>query len=498
MKNEEWSNVFKHPSRMFNRNLINPTDGIVKIRNLIFTSIPLIEDKEFVLDRYRKCIDLILMNLYIASKAGQYLRIAMNHRFRYRSPVCEENQNVYAIWRCKEILDTMVELKLIKRYTGFQAKSGFQQGRLTMIVPTDLLKNKFGDYWSFDLGSFDNTPIILRDENKKLTQSKDITYEDRKLIKEWGKIVNQLNELYKKVDLTCHVPISILDQRLGEKLAEQLSSGLLFNKLNIIKDHIYNPNIDSMNNINEYNQDVDININNNNIYKYTYLYMSYIGCNPCNYLKLFKNLGFTDSVNFFIKPKSIYRVFNENYKSSGRFYGPTYQQISKVFRKYLKINGEEAVELDYNALHLRMLYHSLKIDFRDDPYITPNGKGREDMKKVALIAINADNRRAAIGGICKDFNDRNKEITREQAVILLDYFISNNKSISKAFYSGKWKELCFADSTIMNNILVELMNQNIVGFPIHDSIIVKKKHEETLRQIMIDKYKELFGFDPII
>jgi hypothetical protein len=305
--------------------------------------------------------------------------------------------------------------------------------------------------------------------------------------------------MYKKTNISCHIPINILNDRLGEKLKDLLVRCHIAKQINILTDNkIYNPLLPSMNNNYEYNQDIGININNNNIYKYIYLiYRSYT-VKPFNYLELLKKLGYRDYVNFLIMSKTVYRIFTVDFKTHGRFYGPTYQRISKQFRKYINIDGEKTVELDFNAMHIRMLYHAMKIDYQDDPYITPSGKGREYMKKVALIAINSNDRQQCIRAICNAFNNMGKTINWNGVETLLDLFIENNKPIRSALYSGTWKSLTFTDSLIMNNILVELMNQKIVGLPIHDSIIVKKKHKSILKQIMIEKYREQFGFDPII
>ena len=61
------------------------------------------------------------------------------------------------------------------------------------------------------------------------------------------------------------------------------------------------------------------------------------------------------------------------------------------------INGEPTVELDYSGLHIRMLYHRIGLDYRDECYVydkadKANRIDRERMKLASLIVINSDDR----------------------------------------------------------------------------------------------------------
>ena len=145
-----------------------------------------------------------------------------------------------------------------------------------------------------------------------------------------------------------------------------------------------------------------------------------------------------------------------------------------------------------------MLYHAVGIDYKGDPYQTPSGKGRKYFKKIALITINSSNREECIHAIRKELMEMGRLVDLDGAENLLNVFISMHPKIAKFFYSGKWASLQFADSTIMNNILRSLRKLNIVGLPIHDSIIAKKSDKDVVSQIMRDKYREQFKFDPIL
>ncbi len=59
--------------------------------------------------------------------------------------------------------------------------------------------------------------------------------------------------------------------------------------------------------------------------------------------------------------------------------------------------GEPTVELDYSGLHIRMLYHLIGIDYRDECYVyeksdKANKADRDRIKLASLIVINSDDR----------------------------------------------------------------------------------------------------------
>lgn len=513
MKNEEWSYVFKHPTWWFDRNLINPTKEIIRMRKSIFSSIPIIDNRDWVYDRYERCTDLVLMNLYIAVIRDVYLSCPISGNHQWIQPICEENNLIFTSKRLKEILYAMKAMGLVRIYKGFPAKDEYSTGMVTRIIPTNEFKRRINintPLW-FGRGTFKRNPIQIRDKRKKLNQfPKKLTIDDRKFIRQMEGEITELNNLYQRTVLSCHIPIGTLNQTLGEKLADFVTKQVTYSSILLLRHNIYNPYL-SIKNINyDYNQDMGIYINNYNIYNILYTYNRNFSTNPSNYLELFKKLRWRFAANFVIKPRALYRIFNDKgfkfweydkiFKCGGRHYGGLWQIMSKHFRKFIKINGEETIELDYSGMHIRMLYHAKKIDYRGDPYIDPENKvPREWFKAIALRIFNNKNRRGCIGSIRKAMLGlTGSDIGRYNSEKLLDRFIKMHPQIADRFYSNIGLNLQNLDSQIMHNILMELKSQDIVGLPIYDSVIVKKKHKELLRSIMIDKYKKLFGFDPII
>ncbi|MCM2284591.1 MAG: hypothetical protein NDI81_07420 [Desulfobacula sp.] len=53
----------------------------------------------------------------------------------------------------------------------------------------------------------------------------------------------------------------------------------------------------------------------------------------------------------------------------------------------------------------------------------------------------------------------------------------------------------------MNSILARLLEMDIVGMPVHDSVIVPAQHKNVLETLMVEEYqkhKRLNGFKPVV
>jgi hypothetical protein len=212
------------------------------------------------------------------------------------------------------------------------------------------------------------------------------------------------------------------------------------------------------------------------------------------------------ALEFEIKSKDLHRVFNRasfDFDQGGRFYGPYYQGMPSKFRKSIRINGNETVEYDYSGLHIRMLYHQLGLEFTEDPYTVGDGSLRDEYKLVSLISINAKRQGAhiAIRDALEDaglMQPGDKDVI-QKVVDMMDEFKARHEPIKEFLFSGVGIELQNRDSKIMEDVLLELDQQGIYGMPIHDSVIVEKRHAELLWDLMLKKYQEhMNGFNPVL
>ena len=206
---------------------------------------------------------------------------------------------------------------------------------------------------------------------------------------------------------------------------------------------------------------------------------------------------------FRLKYESCHRVFNKSsFKNGGRFYGASHLDIPSHMRGFIRINGEPVVELDYDALHVVMLYHlrGIDIDLAQDPYDMIVGAEDRTIKKIALLtAINAPTEAKAIKGIRKTLVDDGitGDILKNKALkSLLARAKLAHTDIADDIASGKGIELQNIDSRIADAILTNLMAENIPALPVHDSFVVPQQYEGLLRRQMVDEYEKILGFKP--
>ncbi len=214
------------------------------------------------------------------------------------------------------------------------------------------------------------------------------------------------------------------------------------------------------------------------------------------------------SIDCAINPdaNSLRRVFNVDWYHGGRFYNAPHVTLPSACRKSFIINGEPTVELDYSGLHIRMLYNHLGIDYRDECYVylksdKDNEEDRERIKLASLIVINSDDRERAIKAIhdrCrkKGIHYPKRQFGRYSA--LVDLFKDYHAPIKEFLLSGKGLELQYQDSTIMASILDRMTRKGIPALPVHDSVICPVRHEDYLRQVMVEEYEKVMGFEPVI
>jgi hypothetical protein len=183
------------------------------------------------------------------------------------------------------------------------------------------------------------------------------------------------------------------------------------------------------------------------------------------------------------------RVFNG--EGGGRFYGGFWQQLPKEDRLKLKLDGESVVELDFVALHPAIAYSLTGHLLAFDPYLI-EGCDRKDVKKAFLVLFNCRDRKQAINTIRSEFYVKG-------AADLLHRIEEEHPLIADCFYNPAFGlMLQNTDSWICEKVLRNLTKQKILALPVHDSSIVKKKHEEDLRRAMSDSFYELFCVRPNI
>jgi hypothetical protein len=102
--------------------------------------------------------------------------------------------------------------------------------------------------------------------------------------------------------------------------------------------------------------------------------------------------------------KTVRRIFNKSsFSYGGRYYGGWWQNIPSELRKYIILNRDYTVEIDYSGLHIYLLYALKGINFADlaiEPYLYPKEKDplnlRKIIKTMTLAAINSKSKEECI------------------------------------------------------------------------------------------------------
>lgn len=222
--------------------------------------------------------------------------------------------------------------------------------------------------------------------------------------------------------------------------------------------------------------------------------------------------------------RQLRRIFAMNsFTHAGRFYGGWFQSIPSKFRKFIEINGNATVELDYSTIQPRMLYATVNLQPPDDSYILPGWSN--DLRKVGKKAFSQllnssessrnPNQWHRFAPSIKpeplpegwyDLSAPQKNKIRRQCFLertgrdysefiqdLLDF----HKPIQKDLFSGVWSATQNFDSEVVERVLIKLLDADvpITALPIHDSFIVPIAAREALRLAMNEAYNEVIQSD---
>ena len=200
--------------------------------------------------------------------------------------------------------------------------------------------------------------------------------------------------------------------------------------------------------------------------------------------------------NVLYKKKEYYRVFNEDFKHGGRFYGPWWlHQIPSELRQYILINGNKTVERDYSSLIIHQIYSELGLNYYEeniyspDPYILKDvtRSERKLNKTIIQISLNCRDFDGLNGALIKEFrkgNLKGNKPKKKEIIRRLNIFREMNPKISRYVYSNCASRFQFQDSEIARNIINKCIHKQIPVLCIHDSFIVEHTHSNFIVDTM--------------
>lgn len=234
----------------------------------------------------------------------------------------------------------------------------------------------------------------------------------------------------------------------------------------------------------------------------------------------------------------MHRVFTTDVLKGGRFVGAWWHTLSTKekngeLRKHIYMSAPgkapgPTVELDYEALHFRMLYAINRVPCKTDPYLIYDDAAkssalRKIVKSVTLVMINANSRDSALKSIRKNINQKlfrefwakthpgqpwpvfetDKKEDGKLALMypgcsglndLLRDIEKRHPHIADYFYTGEGRRLMFDDSELAEGIMLRMIVEHgVAPLPMHDSFIVRYDYAAVLEQTMKEQFVAKFG-----
>lgn len=255
-----------------------------------------------------------------------------------------------------------------------------------------------------------------------------------------------------------------------------------------------------------------------------------------DYFKLTVRFLFTlDGIEIPVHGK---RIFNRNIDLGGRFYA-SYQNIPSSDRKRIKINHQKTIELDFKSLHYNILYSMVGEALKGDPYIVP-GHDRNAIKVISFQLLNTEGeeglnelaRMITLSGKAKQINDVS-EYDRQRGMYqrqvdrglrvdapykprnvkyhidsipegtdgkqLVSDLLDRHSPIKHLIGSKDiGLRLQNMDSNLMGDIMDTATREGIPLLFVHDSCICTYDTRQRVKEIMIDAYKAVTGFNVIV
>lgn len=192
----------------------------------------------------------------------------------------------------------------------------------------------------------------------------------------------------------------------------------------------------------------------------------------------------------------IARIHNRTFDRGGRFYarGASWQNIKSEARRRLTIDGEQVVELDFDGMHISMLYAEANLPLPSGCYDI-HGWPRRQVKVATLTLINAKSEHSARLSIAHDLiAPPGTQDAIKKAQVLIDLIKKKHHAIADQFHNDTGARLMRNDSDIAENVMVELiLRKGIVVLPVHDSFVVPASKHDELKVAMIEAAFRITG-----
>ncbi|WP_155740184.1 hypothetical protein [Burkholderia territorii] len=186
------------------------------------------------------------------------------------------------------------------------------------------------------------------------------------------------------------------------------------------------------------------------------------------------------------------RYFNAgSFELGGRLYGGFWQRMNKAERKDLRIDGEQAVELDFSQVGPRILYGMAGASMGRDAYAVPGYEGhREGIKKLFAAMINTSAPLVRFPAKVRELFPRGTK-----AASICSAIQRHHPAIADHFHKREGLAVMFTESQIMVSALLRMKAAGIVALPVHDAAIVAARRVDEAKAIMLEEFQAHTGLE---
>lgn len=192
------------------------------------------------------------------------------------------------------------------------------------------------------------------------------------------------------------------------------------------------------------------------------------------------------------------RIFSRgSMEKGGRFYRGWWQGIPERHRPHIRIDGNKVTEVDFSGVAPRIIYGQagVSIPIYFDPYNVglDAWKGKKDyrrplVKEFLNAMINDEDNIYRLGSAeAKILGLNHKQLLKQIEL--------THAPIYESLQSGAGLHAQFIESIIAEKVMLDLLEQDVVVLPIHDSFIVRLGYANDLRESMQRNFKEVTGLD---
>ena len=192
------------------------------------------------------------------------------------------------------------------------------------------------------------------------------------------------------------------------------------------------------------------------------------------------------------------RIFSRGEMNlGGRFYRGWWQSIPGKHRPHIRIDGKKTIEVDYSGMSLSIIYALNNVPFNaDDDHYDIGLKGwtgssdprRKPLKRIVNALINDQD------GVYR-ISKSELKLFGETEDSFLDKLLTKHPVLKDRLGSSIGLETQFIDSQIAEAVMIELLKEDIVVLPIHDSFIVPAGYQQYLETVMSHFFKLRLGAD---